>query len=82
MEAKQEPRGSVVEKVRAVWASEDPRGPSASPQDDTPSKEGGKGKGKGKGKSKCKCKATATATATANTNAGILQFVQNDGEGG
>ncbi len=58
----QRPRGSVVGKVRSVWVGGDPRGPSASPQDDTPSKEGGKSKGKnnsnsnGKSKSKSKCK--------------------------
>jgi hypothetical protein len=60
----QRPREFVVEKGRAVWAGGDPRGPSATPQDDTPSKEGGKCKskskckckGKSKSNSKCKCK--------------------------
>jgi hypothetical protein len=53
---RQRPRGLVVEKVRAVWAGGDPRGPSAAPQDDTLSNESGKSKGKGKGKGKGKSK--------------------------
>jgi hypothetical protein len=52
----QRPREFVVGKGRAVGAGGDPRGPSAAPQDDTPSKEGGKCKCKCKSKSKCKCK--------------------------
>jgi hypothetical protein len=52
----------VVEKGRSVWVGGDPRGPSAAPQDDTPSEEGGEvevevegegeGNGNGNGKKK------------------------------
>jgi hypothetical protein len=74
-EQRQRPRGLVVEKIRSVWDGGDPRGPSASPQDDTLLKKVAEARAK---QSKAKAKATATATA----NAGILHSVQNDGVGG
>jgi hypothetical protein len=46
------PRGVVVEKIRPVWVGENPRGPSAAPQDDTPFEEGGQGKARQKAKGK------------------------------
>ncbi len=70
----------MVGKIRSVWAIGDPRGPSASPQDDTPSKEGGKsncnrncnrnsnGNGKSNGKSNCNRNGNGKSNGKSNCN--------------
>jgi hypothetical protein len=70
----QRPQGLVVEKIRSAWAHGDPRGPSASPQDDTPSEEGGKGnsnsnsKGNSNSNSNGKSKDNSNSNSKGNSN--------------